>query len=121
MPAWTNNHGREYRYYTCSKKVKTGYKKCSLPSLPAEAWVAFSSRRPHEQMRIIADIIDNDVLRAAPSLFPTQSEGFGSYSQYSEIEYKGVRISDDSIAKSIGIDFVELRKLLFSSPFEKYP
>ncbi|MFN9435033.1 MAG: recombinase family protein [Planctomycetota bacterium] len=35
MPAWTNNHGREYRYYTCSKKVKTGYKKCSLPSLPA--------------------------------------------------------------------------------------
>jgi hypothetical protein len=101
--------------------VKTGYKKCSLPSLPAEAWVAFSSRRPHEQMRIIADIIDNDVLRAAPSLFPTQSEGFGSYSQYSEIEYKGVRISDDSIAKSIGIDFVELRKLLFSSPFEKYP
>jgi site-specific DNA recombinase len=35
MPAWTNNHGRQYRYYTCSKKVKTGYKKCSLPSLPA--------------------------------------------------------------------------------------
>jgi hypothetical protein len=35
MPAWTNNHGREYRYYTCSKKVKLGYKKCSLPSLPA--------------------------------------------------------------------------------------
>jgi site-specific DNA recombinase len=35
MPAWTNNHGREYRYYTCSKKVKSGYKKCSLPSLPA--------------------------------------------------------------------------------------
>ncbi|MFM7974311.1 MAG: recombinase zinc beta ribbon domain-containing protein, partial [Pirellula sp.] len=35
LPAWTNNHGREYRYYTCSKKVKTGYKKCSLPSLPA--------------------------------------------------------------------------------------
>ena len=35
MPAWTKNHGREYRYYTCSKKVKTGYQKCSLPSLPA--------------------------------------------------------------------------------------
>jgi site-specific DNA recombinase len=35
MPAWTRNHGREYRYYTCSKKVKTGYAKCSLPSLPA--------------------------------------------------------------------------------------
>ena len=30
-----DNHGREYRYYTCSKKVKSGYKKCSLPSLPA--------------------------------------------------------------------------------------
>jgi site-specific DNA recombinase len=35
MPAWTNNNGREYRYYTCSRKVKTGYSKCSLPSLPA--------------------------------------------------------------------------------------
>ena len=35
QPAWTRNHGREYRYYTCAKKVKTGYKKCSLPSLPA--------------------------------------------------------------------------------------
>ncbi len=35
MPAWTRNHGREYRYYTCSKKVKTGYQKCTLPSLPA--------------------------------------------------------------------------------------
>jgi site-specific DNA recombinase len=35
MPAWSKNHGREYRYYTCSKKVKTGYKKCDLPSLPA--------------------------------------------------------------------------------------
>jgi site-specific DNA recombinase len=35
MPAWTNNHGREYRYYTCSKKVKSGYGKCGLPSIPA--------------------------------------------------------------------------------------
>ncbi|MEL7499066.1 MAG: recombinase family protein [Planctomycetota bacterium] len=35
MPAWTKNHGREYRYYTCAKKVKKGYKKCSLPTLPA--------------------------------------------------------------------------------------
>ncbi|MEQ1906385.1 MAG: recombinase family protein [Pirellulaceae bacterium] len=35
MPAWTRNHGREYRYYTCSRKVKTGFEKCSLPSLPA--------------------------------------------------------------------------------------
>ncbi len=35
QPAWTKNHGREYRYYTCSKRVKTGYGKCSLPTLPA--------------------------------------------------------------------------------------
>ena len=35
MLAWTNNHGREYRYYTCSKKVKSGYQKYALPSLPA--------------------------------------------------------------------------------------
>jgi site-specific DNA recombinase len=35
QPAWTKNHGREYRYYTCSKKVKTGYGQCKLPSLPA--------------------------------------------------------------------------------------
>lgn len=25
----------EYRYYTCSKKVKSGYGKCGLPSIPA--------------------------------------------------------------------------------------
>ena len=35
QPAWTNNHGREYRYYTCSKRIKTGYRKCKLPTLPA--------------------------------------------------------------------------------------
>lgn len=35
QPVWTKNHGREYRYYTCSTRVKTGYKKCTLPSLPA--------------------------------------------------------------------------------------
>ena len=35
QPAWTKNHGREYRYYTCAKKVKTGYDQCKLPSLPA--------------------------------------------------------------------------------------
>jgi len=35
MPSWTKNHGREYRYYTCAKKVKTGYGECPLPSLPA--------------------------------------------------------------------------------------
>ena len=35
QPAWTNNHGRQYRYYTCSKRIKAGYKKCKLPTLPA--------------------------------------------------------------------------------------
>lgn len=35
QPAWTKNHGREYRYYTCSKRIKTGYRKCKLPTLPA--------------------------------------------------------------------------------------
>ncbi len=35
QPVWTQNHGREYRYYTCSKRIKTGYGKCKLPSLPA--------------------------------------------------------------------------------------
>ncbi len=35
MPSWCRNHGREYRYYACSKKVKTGYGKCPLPTLPA--------------------------------------------------------------------------------------
>jgi hypothetical protein len=35
QPAWTTNHGREYRYYACSKRVKTGYGKCELPTLPA--------------------------------------------------------------------------------------
>ena len=35
QPAWTKNHGREYRYYTCAKRVKTGYGQCKLPSLPA--------------------------------------------------------------------------------------
>ncbi len=35
MPSWCRNHGREYRYYTCSKKVRTGYGKCPLPTLPA--------------------------------------------------------------------------------------
>lgn len=35
QPAWTNNHGRQYRYYTCSKRIKAGYGKCKLPTLPA--------------------------------------------------------------------------------------
>ena len=35
QPAWSKNHGREYRYYTCAKKVRTGYAQCPLPCLPA--------------------------------------------------------------------------------------
>ncbi len=35
QPAWTTNHGREYRYYACAKRVKTGDSKCGLPTLPA--------------------------------------------------------------------------------------
>ena len=35
MPSWTSRHGREYRYYTCAQKVRTGYGECPLPSLPA--------------------------------------------------------------------------------------
>lgn len=35
QPAWTNNHGREYRYYTCAKRIKAGYRQCKLPTLPA--------------------------------------------------------------------------------------
>jgi len=35
QPSWAKNHGREYRYYTCAKKIRTGYGKCPLPSLPA--------------------------------------------------------------------------------------
>ncbi len=35
QPVWTKNHGREYHYYVCSRRIKTGYAKCNLPSLPA--------------------------------------------------------------------------------------
>ena len=35
QPPWTNNHGRQYPYYTCSKRIKAGYNKCKLPTLPA--------------------------------------------------------------------------------------
>lgn len=37
MPSFTtpDRKGTQYRYYTCTKKVKTGYGKCQLPSLPA--------------------------------------------------------------------------------------
>lgn len=35
QPTWAKNHGREYRYYVCAKRVITGYDKCPLPTLPA--------------------------------------------------------------------------------------
>jgi site-specific DNA recombinase len=35
QPTWTRKDGREYRYYTCTKKVKEGYGQCPLPNLPA--------------------------------------------------------------------------------------
>jgi hypothetical protein len=35
QPTWTRKHGREYRYYACTKKVKEGYGQCPLPNLPA--------------------------------------------------------------------------------------
>ena len=34
-PTFTSNHGRQYRYYTCSKKAVQGYRKCPLPTLNA--------------------------------------------------------------------------------------
>ena len=35
QPGFARNHGREYRYYACAKKVRTGYGKCPLPCVPA--------------------------------------------------------------------------------------
>jgi site-specific DNA recombinase len=35
MPTWTTLHGREFRYYCCAQRVREGYDKCPLPSLPA--------------------------------------------------------------------------------------
>ncbi|MBI1337902.1 MAG: hypothetical protein GC164_13200 [Phycisphaera sp.] len=35
QPTWTRRHGREYRYYSCTRKVKEGYGQCPLPNLPA--------------------------------------------------------------------------------------
>ncbi len=35
QPAWVKRYEREYRYYTCAKKVRTGYGECPLPALPA--------------------------------------------------------------------------------------
>lgn len=29
------NHGREYHYYTCARRIKTGYDNCALPALSA--------------------------------------------------------------------------------------
>ncbi len=35
QPTWAKKDGREHRYYTCAKKIRTGYGKCPLPALPA--------------------------------------------------------------------------------------
>ena len=35
QPSWSKRHGREYHYYVCSKRVRTGYSKCFLPALPS--------------------------------------------------------------------------------------
>ena len=35
QPVWAKNHGREYHYYTCARRIKTGYRNCSLPALSA--------------------------------------------------------------------------------------
>lgn len=35
QPTWTTQHGREYHYYACTKKIRQGYGLCPLPSLPA--------------------------------------------------------------------------------------
>ncbi len=35
MPNWTKSRGREYNYYTCTRKVTEGYGECPLPVLPA--------------------------------------------------------------------------------------
>ncbi|MFP4217134.1 MAG: recombinase zinc beta ribbon domain-containing protein, partial [Phycisphaerae bacterium] len=35
QPTWTRKAGREYRYYACARKVRTGYEQCPLPTLPA--------------------------------------------------------------------------------------
>ena len=35
QPVWAKNHGREYHYYTCARRIKTGYDNCPLPALPA--------------------------------------------------------------------------------------
>jgi hypothetical protein len=57
QPAWTNNHGRQYHYYTCSKRIKTSYGKCRLPSLPAgeiEALVVDQLRTLYRHPDVIA-------------------------------------------------------------------
>lgn len=57
QPVWAKNHGREYRYYTCSKRIKTGYAKCTLPSLPAgeiETMVVDQLREILRQPEVIA-------------------------------------------------------------------
>ncbi len=57
QPVWTWNHNREYRYYTRSKRIKTGYAKCKLPSLPAgeiESTVVDQLRSVFQNPEVIA-------------------------------------------------------------------
>lgn len=35
QPSWVRKNHGELRYYTCAKKIRTGYGQCPLPSLPA--------------------------------------------------------------------------------------
>lgn len=70
QPSWTRNHGREYRYYTCAKKVKKGYQKCTLPSLPAgeiETLVVDQLREFLRHPEVIAHTFREVASRAAES------------------------------------------------------
>ena len=57
QPVWTKNHGREYHYYVCSRRIKTGYAKCELPTLPAgeiESMVVDQLRSIFQNPEVIA-------------------------------------------------------------------
>jgi len=76
QPVWTKNHGREYRYYTCSKRIKTGYAKCTLPSLPAgeiETMVVDQLREILRQPDVIAQTFREVAASAATGLNPEQT------------------------------------------------
>jgi site-specific DNA recombinase len=76
QPAWTKNHGREYRYYTCSKRVKTGYANCTLPSLPAgeiESVVVDQLRETLRQPDVIAQTFREVAARATIGLNAEQT------------------------------------------------